>query len=103
MALEIVFVSVSVLPKGVPAFIAVTTVNAEASRKEPGVVRFDVIVDQVDPNRFVLIEIYRDNAAVIAHKETAHYKLWRDVVAPLMAEPRTSRKFHNVSPSDTTF
>ena len=66
--------------------------------KEPGVARFDVIQDPEDPTRFVLIEVYRTAEAPAAHKETAHYLTWRDTVAPMMAEPRTSRKYVNLLP-----
>ncbi|MCU0247203.1 MAG: antibiotic biosynthesis monooxygenase, partial [Bryobacter sp.] len=53
-----------------------------------------------DPTRFLLVEVYRDLAATAAHKETAHYAKWRDAVAPMMAEPRSSVKFANVFPED---
>ena len=59
-----------------------------ASRDEPGIERFDVLTDRTDPDHIVLVEIYRDEAAAAAHKETAHYLRWRDTVAPMMARPR---------------
>jgi (4S)-4-hydroxy-5-phosphonooxypentane-2,3-dione isomerase len=98
--LHIVHVYVHVLPDAVDAFRAATLENARASLREPGVARFDVVQDREDPTRFVLVEAYRSAAAVAAHKETAHYQTWRDAVAPLMAEPRSSRKFVNVHPDD---
>jgi quinol monooxygenase YgiN len=96
----IVHVSVHVLPEHIEAFKSASALNAEASRKEPGVVRFDVIQSHVDATRFVLVEIYRDERAPLAHKETEHYALWRDTVEPMMKSPRTSEKFSNVSPTD---
>lgn len=93
-----VHVQVHVKPDGIEAFRRATVENASNSRKEPGVARFDVVQDLEDPSRFVLVEVYRGDAAASAHKETAHYRTWRDAVAPLMAEPRTSRKFSVVSP-----
>jgi quinol monooxygenase YgiN len=96
--LLVVHVQVHVKPEGLETFRHATLANAEASRKEPGVVRFDVAQDRDDPTRWVLVEVYRDAAASAAHKETAHYAAWRDAVAPLMADPRTSRKFSSVSP-----
>ncbi|MBI5027455.1 MAG: antibiotic biosynthesis monooxygenase [Actinobacteria bacterium] len=92
----IVHVSVRVLPEAVEAFIDATGANAHASRLEPGVVRFDVVQALDDPTRFVLVEAYRDDAAAVAHKETAHYATWRDTVAPMMAGPRTSQRFADV-------
>jgi quinol monooxygenase YgiN len=99
----IVHVHVRVKPEGVAAFKQATLANARASLLEPGVARFDVVQQQDDPTRFVLVEVYRDAAAAAAHKETAHYPVWRDAVAPLMAEPRFSVKFDNVFPDDQTW
>jgi quinol monooxygenase YgiN len=58
--------------------------------QEPGIARFDVLQQTNDPTRFTLIEVYRDAEAPAAHKATAHYAVWRDTVAPMMASPRTS-------------
>jgi (4S)-4-hydroxy-5-phosphonooxypentane-2,3-dione isomerase len=91
-----VHVHVHVKPDCVEAFRAATIENARNSVQEPGVVRFDVIQQQDDPTRFVLIEVYRRVDATTAHKETTHYKSWRDSVADMMAEPRTSVKFNEV-------
>ena len=96
----IVHVHVHVKPESVEAFKEATLANARASLKEAGVVRFDVVQQQDDPTRFVLVEVYRDAAAAVAHKETPHYPVWRDAVAPMMAEPRHSVKFNNVFPED---
>ena len=98
--LLVVHVQVRVKPEHVEAFRAATLANASQSVKEPGVARFDVMQDNEDPTRFVLVEAYRTPEAPAAHKETAHYLTWRDTVAPMMAEPRTSRKFTHVFPSD---
>lgn len=100
-SLLIVHVDVAVLPDRVETFLAATDANARASRAESGVVRFDVLGDRADPGHVVLVEIYRDEAAAAAHKQTAHYATWRDTVAPMMARPRTSVKYVNVSPEDT--
>jgi quinol monooxygenase YgiN len=89
----IVHVQVQVKPECVEVFLAATRLNARASRLEPGVLRFDVLQQTDDPARFILIEHYRDAAAQLAHRETAHYPVWRDTVAPMMAAPRTSVKY----------
>jgi quinol monooxygenase YgiN len=96
----IVHVHVHVKPECVEAFKQATLANARASLQKPGVARFDVVQQQDDPARFVLVEVYRDAAAAAAHKETAHYPVWRDAVAPMMAESRRSAKFDNVFPND---
>jgi len=92
----IVHVHVHVKPEFVEAFRAATVENARQSAKEPGIARFDVVQQQDDPTRFVLVEIYRTAEAPAKHKETAHYAKWRDAVAPMMAEPRTSVKYANL-------
>lgn len=100
MALLVVHVHVHVKPESVAAFRQATLANARASVQEPGVARFDVCQRQDDPHRFVLVEVYRDAEAPARHKETAHYAAWRDAVAPMMAEPRSSVKFTNTFPDD---
>ena len=72
--------------------------NAQQSVREPGIVRFDVIQQTDDPTRFVLIEIYRTAEDPARHKETAHYATWRDTVAEMMAEPRSSVKYSAMFP-----
>ncbi len=99
-AVLIVHVHIQVKPECVGAFKAATLANARASVREAGVVRFDVCQQSDDPNRFVMVEVYRDSAAPAAHKETAHYAAWRDAVAPMMAAPRTSVKFDAVFPEN---
>jgi quinol monooxygenase YgiN len=96
----IVHVHVHIKPDCVEAFKQASVANARESAKEPGIVRFDIIQQQDDPTRFVLEEIYRNAAAAAAHKETRHYPVWRDAVAPMMAEPRYSVKFSGVFPVD---
>lgn len=75
--------------------------NARASVTEPGVARFDVLQQPDDPSRFVLIEVYRTPDDPARHKETAHYRRWRDAVEPMMAEARRSTKLTNVFPDDS--
>src|SRR6266536_3902242 len=96
----LVLVHVCVKPEHVEAFKRATAENASRSVKEPGIARFDIIQQADDPTRFALIEIYRDSNAPARHKETAHYARWRDTVAPMMSEPRTSVKFITVFPDD---
>ncbi len=100
-SLLVVHVDVSVLPDHIKYFLVATEMNANESRLEPGVVRFDVLRDRDEASHVVLVEIYRDDEAAAAHKTTAHYAEWRDVVAPMMARSRESTRFVNVSPDDT--
>jgi quinol monooxygenase YgiN len=97
-SLLIVHVHAQVKPEAVDAFRAASIANATASLGEPGVVRFDVCQSADDPTRFLLVEVYRSASAPAAHKETDHYKRWRDTVAELMAAPRTAVRYLNVFP-----
>ena len=89
----VVHVHVHVKPECVEAFKAATMENARHSVKEPGITRFDVVQQQDDPTRFVLVEACRTADAPAAHKATPHYAKWRDTVADMIAEPRTSVKY----------
>jgi len=93
----VVHVHVHVKAEFLESFKAATIENAQASLQEAGVARFDVAQQQEDPTRFVLVEVYRDENAPSKHKETAHYQTWRDTVALMMAEPRSSVKYSNVT------
>jgi autoinducer 2-degrading protein len=96
----IVHVDVHVVADQVDDFLAATLANARASLTEPGVLRFDVVADLADPTHVVLVEVYRDEAAAGAHKETPHYATWRDTVAGMMAVPRTSVKYRAIHPAE---
>jgi len=96
----IVHVHVHVKPESVEPFKEATLENARNSVPEAGIARFDVIQQLDDPTRFVLIEVYRTPYDPAHHTETAHYQAWRDAVAEMMAEPRSSFKYANVFPDD---
>ena len=96
----IVHVHVHVKTDFVEAFRLATIENACNSVQEPGIARFDVLQQGDAPTRFVLVEVYRSVEATIAHKETAHYAVWRDAVADMMVEPRSSVKYGNVFPEE---
>jgi (4S)-4-hydroxy-5-phosphonooxypentane-2,3-dione isomerase len=96
----VIQVHVHVKPDAVDAFKAATAENARQSLTEPGIARFDVLQQAGDETTFTLIEVYRTPDAAAAHKDTAHYQVWRDAVADMMAEPRSSVKFTAVFPPD---
>ena len=96
----VIHVHARVRPEHIEAFKTASLANARQSVQETGIARFDVVQQADEPTRFVLVEVYRTAAAPAAHKETAHYRAWRDAVAPMMAEPRSSVKFANVFPAD---
>ncbi|PWH17009.1 MAG: antibiotic biosynthesis monooxygenase [Ardenticatenia bacterium] len=97
----IVHVHVRVKSEYVETFKEATIQNARQSVQEPGIARFDVVQSVEDPTRFILVEVYRTPEDPARHKETTHYKVWRDTVAEMMAEPRTSVQYTNVYPDDS--
>jgi quinol monooxygenase YgiN len=96
----VVHVHIKVKPDCIDTFKQVTIENAKQSLKEPGIARFDLVQQNDDPTRFVLVEVYRSVEATTAHKATAHYAAWRDHMESLMAEPRYSVKYANVFPGE---
>jgi quinol monooxygenase YgiN len=96
----ILIVNIHIKADHVEAFRAATMENGRNSRLEPGIARFDFLQQSDDPTRFVLVEVYRDQAATVAHKETAHYHAWLAAVDDMFAEPRTRALYTNVSPDD---
>jgi autoinducer 2-degrading protein len=97
----IIHVHVHVRPEYVEAFRKATVQNASKSMKELGVARFDLMQQTDDPTRFVLVEVYRTSEDPARHKETSHYRAWRDAVDGMMAEPRKSMKYTCLFDSST--
>ena len=96
----ILHVHVHVKPEHIEAFKLATMENAASSVKEPGIARFDVVQQDGDPTRFVLVEAYRDAEAPARHKATAHYQAWAEKVAEMLAEPRSRVVYANIFPAD---
>ncbi len=96
----IVHVQVHVKRDCVEAFQRATLENARQSIQEAGIARFDIVQQQDDPTRFVLVEVYRTSEAPMLHKAAPHYVAWRDAVGPMMAEPRSSVKFRAIFPDE---
>lgn len=97
--MQVTIVHVHVKEEHVADFIAATRKNHEASIKEAGNHRFDVLQLSDDATRFVLYEAYANKEAAAAHKQTAHYLQWRDTVAEWMVEPRTGVVYNGLFPA----
>lgn len=82
-------VHIRVKPEHIDAFKTATLDNARNSHQETGVLRFDFLQEHDDPTRFTLVEVYKDESDLAAHRETAHYLRWRDTVAEMMDGERT--------------
>jgi quinol monooxygenase YgiN len=101
--MHIVLVYLHIKPEFVEMFKTVSQDNAQGSLEEAGIVRFDVLQQGDDPNRFLLYEVYHSPDDQLKHRETAHYQRWKDAVADMMAEPRVGIRYTNVAPADENF
>ena len=100
----VLHVTVQVKPEHVAEFLEVVRHDAEHSEKdEPGCLRFDVIQDKDDPNRFYFYEVYRDEAALEAHRQTPHFKNYAEKSRPLLVTPPERRIGKNLVPSDNAW
>jgi quinol monooxygenase YgiN len=98
--MHIIHVHVRVKPDYVEAFKAASLENARNSLLELGIARFDILQEINDPTHFELIEVYRTSDEPVKHKETAHYNKWRELVEPMLDEPRTRTLYNNLFPND---
>ncbi|HEX5828395.1 MAG TPA: antibiotic biosynthesis monooxygenase [Candidatus Limnocylindrales bacterium] len=94
----VTLVHIHVKADQVDVFLDATRSNHEASIREDGNLRFDVLRSVDDPTRFILYEWYVDEAAARAHKETAHYAAWRDATVDVFAEPRYGVRYEGLFP-----
>ena len=96
-----VVVPLKVKPEMREKFLAAALDDSTCSlRDEPGCVRFDVLQDNADPNRFFFYEVYRDEDAFKAHQASAHYPRWRAAAAEVLAEPTNASRCSTVFPKD---
>lgn len=98
--MHVTLVHVTVAGEHIDDFIEATRRNHEASIREPGNRRFDVLQSPADPAQFVLYEAYASAGDAAAHKQTEHYLAWRDTVADWMAEPRRGVPWNGLFPQD---
>lgn len=96
----VVHVHVRVKEDRVQDFIAATRENAFSSINENGNRRFDIIQSEEDKTQFILEEIYLSPADAATHKDTQHYKKWKNLAESMMAEPRRSFRYRNIYPAD---
>lgn len=96
--MQVTIVHVSVKPQHIDDFVDASRLNHEASIREPGNRRFDVLQSAENPTLFVLYEAYESAAEAAKHKETAHYKQWRETVADWMAQPRQGVVYSGLFP-----
>jgi quinol monooxygenase YgiN len=97
--MQTLIVHAQIKPEFIDAFKAATVINAENSAREPGIARFELLQQQDDPSRFVLVEVYRDADAPAKHKATAHYNTWIETVNDMFVTPRTRALYNTIAPA----
>jgi quinol monooxygenase YgiN len=93
-------VSINVKKESIDDFRAASVINAQKSFEEPGILRFDLIQQEQDPTKFMLIEVYKAEEDTLNHKQTEHYMTWRETVADMMAEPRVGVRYEIIHPTE---
>ena len=79
-----IWVKVKIKPGQRQKFLHAIEVDALGSEKdEPGCLRFNVLQDAQDENVYYFYEVYRDQAALEAHRAMPHYAVWRAAVDTL--------------------
>ena len=53
------------------------------SRGEQGNLRYDLWQDQADPARFIIDELYVDDAAIAAHRASLHFQTYLATIGDL--------------------
>lgn len=86
-------VQIEVRPGHRDAFIDAFRLNWEGARTEPGNIRFDLLCNPEDENSFSCYEIFRDEAALDAHRATEHYRKCIELIGPLTVGQRSKRFF----------
>jgi (4S)-4-hydroxy-5-phosphonooxypentane-2,3-dione isomerase len=74
-------VDLDIVPAERENFLAAIKENGAAAATEPGCRRFDILNLSSDPNHFFLYEVYDNEAAYKAHRETEHFKKFAATVA----------------------
>lgn len=98
--MHIMIVHLHVKEDRIADFKALVLDNASHSIQEPGLARFDVLQQNDDPARFVLVEVYRQESDTEAHRASEHYARWRDAVGGMLVSERTRTFYSNVFPED---
>jgi len=96
--MNVTLVEINIKPERVGEFLDVFRANHEGALAEPGNLRFDVLQDPEVATRFFIYEAYKDEAAVLAHKQTPHYLACVEKLDEMMSEPRKKRVFVGLLP-----
>lgn len=79
-----IWVKVRIKPELRKRFLEAIEVDVLSSeRDEPGCLRFNVLQDEQDENVYYFFEVYKDQAALEAHRAMPHYAVWRSAADTL--------------------
>lgn len=93
------WVKVRIKPDQRKKFLDAIEVDALGSEgDEPGCLRFNVLQDEKDPNVYYFLEVYKDQAALEAHRTMPHYATWR-AAADTLDGPTEPTRCATVFPS----
>jgi autoinducer 2-degrading protein len=94
-----IWVSVKVKPEKREQFLSAIEDDSICSvRDEPACVRFDVLQDRADPDRYYFYEVYHDEAGFQAHTETPHLARWREAAEECLVEPSVAIRTETIFP-----
>mgnify|MGYP001388120670 CR=1 FL=1 len=98
-----VIVNIQVKANMVDAFIKETIKNVQGSMHEDEIISFDLLQSKEDPTKFLLIEVYKNEASVVSHQQTNHYLQWKEIVNDMMEKPRIKSAYYNIFPEDNHY
>ncbi len=85
--MHLIFVTFKIKPEHVEDFKTEIARHIGYTRQhEPGCVQFDIATDIKDPRTFYLVEIYKDDAALVAHRASPSLPIFRPKVAQYAEE-----------------
>lgn len=68
-----------------------------ATRAEPGCLEYSFAFDVLDDHRVRIFEVFQDDAAVAAHRASAHMASWRGHMAELGVHDREMSEYRVLS------
>lgn len=90
------FVTVNVKPEKRAEFLTLTKAYAEECRNEPGNINFQIYVDEIDENQFVVHESFQTKKSFQKHGSYPHALQWKKDVEPMLSKPREHIRCLNV-------
>src|SRR5215470_8857199 len=73
-------------PSEMPKFLEAIKENGANAVKEPGCREFNITVLASNPNHVFLYEVYDNEAALNAHRQTEHFKKYQAATANMIAD-----------------